>query len=161
MSERIASTTAYGPGWIGTEFSSLNHVLIRRDPTPYVVGTGQDVDYELEIPYPHRLQSVQIKHCDGSNADNHTAFTWQFDRLKWKCDGARIWFELWGGAGTLECAEWFTGCTCVAFPQGTYRFRINAAGGHHIFPEVVIQILSKKGPETPHRGLWKSPGGSL
>jgi hypothetical protein len=163
LSERIASTQAYGAGWIGEEFSSLNHVLIRRYPVPFLLGQAQaaNLDTTLLIPYPHRIQHIQIKHCDASDAENATAFTWRFDRLKWKNEGVNVYFQLWGGAASTEIDEWFTGCTCVVFPQGEYRLRISGTENHHFYFEIVIQILSKKGPETPYKGLWKTPRSEL
>jgi len=150
--ERSYATRSYGSGWSGFRFGSVNHVLIKRI-TESIAQTGANVDTDFEIPYPHRFQHFELKHTNAAGVNNTTAMIYDFGRWKWS--GATSPFSLWASpaAGVTVADVWRLGGEEYAFPAGKYRLRLNVAtSGHLVFPELTIQILTKKGKELVKRG---------
>lgn len=60
--------------------------------------TGADVTTILDIPFPHELTTIIVKHTDGSNVDSNDAETIVFNHRY-----GNLWFNVWTiNAGTAS-----------------------------------------------------------
>ena len=139
---------SYGPGWNGSLFGSSGHVLITRTAEFVTIG-GQAVTTELDIPYPHRITQIEVKHTDADGVDVTNVLMTQgiFQRKKWSTPAAASqWYDVfdYSAAGADKTRIATLG---YEYPAGKYHFISDTTEGHLLYYKVTIQLLSKKGKE--------------
>ena len=142
---------SYGPGWNGSLFGSSGHVLISRE-AEFVTMNGQAVTTEMDIPYPHRITQIEVKHTDADGADVTNVLMTQgiFQRKKWSTPAAASqWYDVfdYSAAGADKTRIATLG---YEYPAGKYHFISDTTEGHLLYYKVTIQLLSKKGKEFVH-----------
>ena len=55
-----------------------------------IAQTGADVTTLINIPFPHELTTITVKHTDGSNVDSNDAETVKFNKRQ-----GNLWFNFW------------------------------------------------------------------
>lgn len=76
-------------------FLGHGHFKVTLDVIPQ---TGADVTTTLDIPFPHELTTITVKHTDGSNVDSNDAQTVTFNHRY-----GNLWFNVWRiNAGTAS-----------------------------------------------------------
>ena len=155
MPQRQISPDSFGAGWRGTSFGTKEHVLIKRSPQEYIVGTGADVIVYLEIPYPHRFASLEFKHTTVANVDSLTAHDIYFARYKWS--GTVPPWLIFSAPASVVADDGRIAGDGYEYPPGRYRLITNATATRRIFPAITIQILTRKGKEIVHPGYPAIP----
>ena len=155
MSVRQIPSDSFGAGWMGQPFGDKGHFVIKHEPE-YVAMTGQAVNTELYVPYPHRIVQVIAEHVTAAYAKDTTALTTGlFQRKEFHAGdvAASQWFDLYNFGAVVASDFIQFGGEAWEFEKGSYRFSVNTTSGHFMLYKVRVQFLDKKGKELGG-GRW-------
>lgn len=112
--------------------------LSLRLPAMYIEQTGSNVVIDLSVPFPHRLQRIEIKHTDASNVDSvvPTALTVAHSK------NSLLFFTIVKHSTLIatDLTEEFG--EDYSYAESIYRFTTNTTNTHRIYVKFYVQKLS-------------------
>jgi hypothetical protein len=101
----------------------------------YIGATGSDVITVFNIPFPHKLLKVEVKHTNSSNVDSTDALTWELVREM--VSGLNVSMVSYTASVSSDFIETFG--EEFVYPAKSYQFKQNTTNTDRVYVIFTIQ----------------------
>lgn len=114
---------------------NIYELTLKINGQKYIVATGSEVTTTFNIPFPHKLLKVEVKHTDKDNVNSTDALSWEL--IREMVSGVNISMVHYVSSTDSDFIETFG--EEFVYPAKSYQFKQNTTNTDRVYVIFTIQ----------------------